>query len=929
MKANKRRTPQLHKRRAALRHRRERWDAILSGIIDMSRVLSSNLDIDTIWDALHDHVNLTFETTSFFVAVYDYERDRLALPLVSEDGLRVRRAPIPVCGMSRAVMLHGLELYVQDAEVEQPRLQALGIEPDEREPGCWARAWIGVPLRSRQSEVIGLIALQNLLPGSLTDRDLSLLMALAAPLSLALDNIRLVENERERRLIAGALMEIGQLAGAQLDYDDVLDRVLDQLQRVISYDSAAVLLPTSDDQRTLIVSASHDPDVFPKGGLLRYADFSPLAKTWMSQQPFLVADADDFAAWWEGDRPPAAHLRSWLIVPMPVQGKVGGVIVLGKFAPSDYTQKDASSAFALARQGAIALETTRLHAQAQTSLEMFQQRARRLASINRITSVITSSLDRDEVFKTTAQLLAELFEANHCGIMMVEQERGEIVLAAEYPDTGSTGTGVRIAGNTTMNTLVYYGTAVSIEDAEDSGVDDPTRDSLRRIGARSTLIAPLIVRDRLIGTISIDMTSARRRFSDDEREMLVMIAGQVAIAVSHADLYEDALALSRLRSAFLANISHELRTPLNAIIGYSDMLLSEFYGTLNEQQRDRVNRVNSSGKHLLTMIDGVLDLSKLEAGQITLARLPLYASDVLNEVVDEIAPSAQEKNLTLEIGVSPDELPARADRQYLRQVISNLLRNAVKFTRSGGVRVDLLTVAFDSGVSPQIAAPDAIIVPDGDWIALRVSDTGIGIKKEDQGIIFESFRQVDSSTARQYGGSGLGLAITRRVVELHEGYIWVESEIDVGSTFTVLLPTVKPGLIDDFDLDTVRRDQRPLVLVVDDGPADRKLMQDYLGETDFQVICTANSTAVLDIARQLQPDVVITDVMMPEATGWDVLRVLKGDHVTARIPVIVLSVLDQKMLGLGLGAADYLVKPVDRETLRGQVQRALENARAS
>ena len=147
MKTNKRRTPQLRKRHPS--RLRDQQDATLAGIIEMSRMLSSNLDINTIWDELHDHISLTFDTTSFFVAVYDYERDRLTLPLVSEDGLRVQYEPIPVCGMSRAVMTHGIELYVQDAEAEQERLRALGVEPNEREPGCWARSWIGVLLRSR------------------------------------------------------------------------------------------------------------------------------------------------------------------------------------------------------------------------------------------------------------------------------------------------------------------------------------------------------------------------------------------------------------------------------------------------------------------------------------------------------------------------------------------------------------------------------------------------------------------------------------------------------------------------------------------------------------------------------------------------------------------------------------------------------------
>ncbi len=790
MNNNKRRTPQFRKPRA--RRLREQWDATLSGIIDINRALSSNLDIDTIWDALHDHINLVFDATSFFVARYDYERDRLTLPLVSEDGLRIARDPIPVCGMSRAVIVHGVELYLEDAEAEQGRLQALGIEPDEREPGRWARSWIAVPLRSRQSEVIGLIALQHVMPGSFSDRDLSLLMTIAAPLSLTLDNVRLADMERERRLIAGALMEIGQLAGRQLDYDDVLDRILDQLQRAVGYDSATVLLPASSGEPLLIVSASHDPEAFDKGAVLRYTEFSPLAQSLASQQPMVIAEVEDFAAWWEGAAPEVAHIHSWLIVPMLIHGQVGGLIMLGKIAAFGYTQKEASNAFGLARQGAIALETTRLQAQSQTNLQILQQRARRLASINHITGVITSSLDQNEVFQATAQLLAELFEADHCGIMMIDDERGEAVFAAEYPDTGSLGMSVRIAGNATMDTLKYYGTAVIIEDAEDSSVDDVTRDMLRRIGAKSTLIAPLNVRDRLIGTIGVDMISARRQFNDEERETLVVVAGQVAIAVSHAGLYQEALSLSRMRSAFLASISHELRTPLNAIIGNSEVLLREGFGALNEPQRDQVTDIHSSGKRLLSMIDDVLVLARLEAGQITLAREALRASEPLDQAVGEIMPRAQEKNLAVRVDVLPNEAPVYADRYYLHQVISHLMRNAVKYTQSGGIEIELLPVIFRDGASAQVVAPENLYVPDGVWVALRVVDTGIGIKPVNQKIIFESFRQGDGAAAHEVGGTGLGLAITRRLVELHEGYIWVESAPGVGSAFTVLLPAAKP-----------------------------------------------------------------------------------------------------------------------------------------
>ncbi len=919
MKNNQRRTPLLRKRRAD--HLRARWEATLAGIIDISRALSFNLDIDAIWDTLHDHLNLSFDTTSFFVALYDYERDRLELPLVSVDGMRVHNDPIPVCGMSRAVMVHGLEFYVQDADAEEERLQSLGVERDEREPGRFARSWIGVPLRGRQSDVIGLVALQNLMPNSFNDYDLSLLMAIAAPLSLALDNMRLTETERERRMIAGSLMEIGQLAGALLDYDDVLERILDQLQRVVTYDGAAILLPASSPEPVLVVTASHDPEAFEKGVSLRYSEFSPLAQSVLSEQPVVVSDAANFALWWQGTAPDAERYQSWLIIPMIVQQTINGLIMLGKFEPTAYTQKDASSGFALARQGAIALETTRLQAQTQANLQILQQRSRRLASINRITSVITSSLNRDEVFYTTAQLMTELFEADHCGIVMIEEQAEAAVIAAEHPLLGNTGTLISLVDNATVQWLAHYGTAVTIDDLMDGG--DPTRESLRQMGVQSSLIAPLIVRDKLIGSISIDMMSARRSFSAEECETLVTIAGQVAIAVSHANLYQDALAANRLRSAFLANISHELRTPLNAIIGYSDMLLNEFYGTLNPQQQDRVARVNTSGKHLLNLIDDVLDLSKLEAGQITLALRPVRASEALDEALETLRPLAEQKGLSLEVGLPPAEPTVRADPSYLLPILVNLIENAVKFTATGGVTVDLLPVRFINGRSDLIAPPDRIYVPEGDWLAIRVSDTGIGIRPEDREAIFESFRQADSSEAREFEGPGLGLAITRQLVELHEGYVWVDSTPGEGSRFMVLLPTVEAPLNTEDSSASMEYDGRPLLLVIDDDPADRKLMQDYLGE-DYRVITLGNSVGVLDMARQLQPDMVITDVMMPDVSGWEVLRSLRTDAETEHIPVLVLSVLDQKTLAYKLGAANYLVKPVNRDTLRAEVRRLLE-----
>ena len=792
----KRRTPQLRKRRP----QRPLEDATLTGIIEINRILSYNLDIDSISDALHDRINLSFDTSSFFIALYDYERDRLTFPLVSEDGLRVEHEPIPVCGLSQAVMEHGVEFFVHDLDAEQERLQQLGVTPDTREPGQWVRSWVGVPLRSRQGDISGLIALQSRLPHHFTDQDLSRLTAFVTPLALALDNIRLTNAERDRRVIAAGLTDIGQLAGAHLEYDEVLEHMLDQLQKICGYDTAVIFMPSAADDRRMVISASHDPDHFSKGAEVVFAEFSPPKQSFVSQQPVVVAQVENFALWWESGAPDEPPTQSWLIVPMVVQQHIAGIILLGKLMESGYTQRDASNTFAVARQGAIALETARLQAQSEANMQVLQQRARRLGSINRISSVITSSLDRDEVFATTAQLLTELFEVDHCGIVMGEPDAEEAEMVAEYPNMDLIGLRISMQDNATMTWLAQYGTAVTIEDADDDRLDAATREALQKVGARSSLIAPLIMRDRVIGTVGLDSIGKRRKFTPEECETLVTIAGQVAMAVSHAMLYEEALAANRLKSAFLATISHELRTPLNAIIGYSDMLLSEFYGTLNEQQQDRLMRVNGSGKHLLTLIDDVLDLSKIEAGQITLVPQIMRLSNMLPIALDPLRDEAEAKHLEITVTIDPDEPLIRADNRYLPLIMSKLLKNAVKFTPEGSVDVEILRV--QSGRQRQLHhhPADHLMIPYGDWVALRVSDTGMGISPENLDIIFESFRQVDNSTVREYSGTGLGLAITRRLVEMHEGYIWVASALDVGSVFTVLLQAL-------FAAAEVRRDR--------------------------------------------------------------------------------------------------------------------------
>lgn len=770
MKNSKRRTPRLK------RPHENRRIAALGGLIDVSRVISFKLDDGALWDTVYDHLASIFDTSSFYIGIYDAERDLIDLPLVAENGMRIEHEAIPLCGLCRAVFLHGIEFYFRDLEAEWERLEALGIEIDEREPGTPASAWIGVPIRNRQNEVVGVISAQNYLPDAYADTDLTILMAYAAMLALMYDNLRLAELERERRLITGALVEIGQVVSGKADYDDVLDRILDQIHRLVTYDSASILLePVGQADDTLIVCATHDPELFVKGEEIRLEEQKPIQQAWQSQQPVVIEDA-------------ALHrssllssARSWLIAPMVVQDRVVGIITIGKHTPRAYSQHDASTIFAVARQAGIAVENARLHAQAQANVAIFQQRAQQLSSLHHIAAVITSSLDKNEVLNTAARLLKELFAVDHCGIILLDQPEGDVPplygsLVAEYPARTQLGMKLSLNDNTTMQMLANYGTALAIDDVSSDTLDESTYNLLAQIGARSVMLAPLIARDRLIGSIGLDMFSRQRLFTAEERETLMTIAGQVAMAATNAALYTEALEANRIKSMFLATISHELRTPLNAIIGYSDLLLSGMYGDITEAQEDRLERVNRSGKHLLSLINDLLDLSKIEAGEAQYTPTPIRASEVLTEVLDQVAPRAEAKQLRIEVKVSPDEEPVAADPQYLRQILTNLLDNAIKFTREGGIFVNVQPSRYSNGD------------PQRRWYAIAVRDTGIGIAPADQSIIFESFRQVDGSTAREYGGTGLGLAITKRLAELLGGHITVESALGVGSTFTIVLP---------------------------------------------------------------------------------------------------------------------------------------------
>ena len=383
---------------------------------------------------------------------------------------------------------------------------------------------------------------------------------------------------------------------------------------------------------------------------------------------------------------------------------------------------------------------------------------------------------------------------------------------------------------------------------------------------------------------------------------------------------------NRTKSQFLANMSHELRTPLNAVIGYSEMLQEEAESDGASHYLPDLQRINGAGKHLLALINDVLDLSKIEAGKMELFLEDFDVPALVADVSATVQTLVKKKNNRLVVSCPPDVGMAHADVTKVRQALFNLLSNAAKFTEDGTIYLDVRRVCLSPG-------DEEINDPSQDILTFAVKDSGIGMTVEQVGRLFQAFGQADASTTRKYGGTGLGLVITQRFAQMMNGKVTVESTPGSGSTFTMTLPALVPDdvleRVEAADLaemraledDTQARSEAPVVLAIDDDFAALDMVQRVLLKEGYQAAVASSGALGLRLAKLLHPMVITCDVMMPDMDGWAVLQALKADPDLCDIPVIMVSMHDDKKAGYTLGATDYLTKPLDRNRLTTLLKR--------
>lgn len=716
--------------------------------------------------------------------------------------------------------------------------------------------------------------------------------------------------ERTRSLQTAA--EVAQAAAGIRDVGQLLDEAVCLISERFGFYHAGIFLLDRTKEFAVLRAASSEGgrQALAQGHKLRVGSGSVVGEVAAAGEPRFVHSVREDPECLADEGLPLACSETAL--PLKVRDNVIGVLDVQSTESSAFPEEDVAVLQTLARQIALAIENADLLASA-------RRRAQEMEVISQVGGAITSVLDLDGVLRQIVETTKARFGHYYVGIMLVEGDQLVFRSGSTVGETdirpGFEGARIDLSGGPSIIAeTARTGAPVLVEDAWSDPRFLPTPELP---DTRCELCIPIKAKGRVIGTLDVQ-SDRPAAYTQDDAAVLQSLASQAGVAIENASLFEEAQRAreaaeeaSQAKSRFLANMSHELRTPLNAIIGFTRLVKRRCSDILPQKQSDNLDKVLVSSNHLLELINAILDLSKVEAGRVDVQPVAFGLSSLVAVCLQTVRPLVTDQNLQLLAEIEPDLPPLFTDQDKVRQITINLLSNAVKFTETGTITV-------------RARRQDATV-------EMAVADTGIGIPEEALERIFEEFQQVDGSTTRRYGGTGLGLSICRHLARLLGGDVTVESAVGVGSTFTVTLPiqysaalppTGSPALDRASPTPTTQlQGDARMVLAVDDDPNVIYLLRENLSEAGYSVVGATDGEDGLRKARALKPFAIILDIVMFLKDGWQVLHELKLDAETREIPVIVLSIVDNKELGFRLGASDYLVKPFDREAVLDALDR--------
>jgi signal transduction histidine kinase/DNA-binding response OmpR family regulator/PAS domain-containing protein len=842
---------------------------------------------------------LLSETTSTSYAAIEVLATWGDSPAASPSGTRYRAKQFPFWDEATgSVIVHISDVTQRDRlnEMVQEELAALG-----------ACAITVIPLRVADRP-IGAIVIGYSQPGTPDELQSRIFNALADQAAIALENTRLYQQAQRRARQLSTSAEIGRAVTSILYLDELLPQIVNLIRDSFEYDHVQIFLLSEDGADANLVAATSEAGrkLLEQHHSLPVGGQSVIGQVTASGQPQIAFDTADARVTYRPN-PLLPSTRSEIALPLITRGEIVGALDVQSNQPRAFTDEDVQMLASLADMAATAIDNAKL-------FELAEQRAEEMTFLFNVTTAAAASPDLDVSLKQAVDTLCETMHVASASVYLPDESGQYMLKGAEVGTTSPESHLTRLSiDRGVIGWVTRHNEAVIIDDIS----QDPRR-LPSTVSTGAIMAVPLQTAGALVGVLTVESHRVRA-FGDDDLRLLRTLSGSLAAIIQNSRLLNEVqranerlLEVDKLKTNFLAAMSHELRTPLNSIIGFSRVILKGIDGPLTDMQEQDLSTIYESGKHLLGLVNDILDQAKLEAGKTELTLGYFKLPELITGVMSSAVGLTRDKPIRLHTEIAEHLPDTYGDEFRTRQVLLNLISNASKFTNEGSITV----AAFP------------IIEDDRQYVQVSVTDTGIGIAEKDMPLLFEAFQQIDNSLTRAVGGTGMGLPLAKSLVELQHGRIWVESEPGVGSTFSITIPTAPPldeetGEPDEVlqHTETAPRKMpqatppRKTILVVEEDLQTVSLYRRYLSKEGYEVLGVNDPETVIGMVNTHAPHLILLDVNIHDQAGWEILAYLKQFEATRDIPVIICTLNPDRQRGLDMGAAAYLVKPFDNEQL--------------